>query len=84
MEVGDGRVGQSMGVKEFGLGHATITQTIPPRSTVAVKVSAAGPGDCNTCAADLKQWAVPFFEGPGGFALENDLFMKLALAMIDL
>lgn len=79
VEVGDGRVDQIVGVEKFGLGHATVPLAVPPCSTVAVKIGAAGPGDSNACAADLEQWAVPFFEGPGRFTLKDDLFIQLAL-----
>ena len=74
VQVGDGRAGKVMRVKELGLRHAArTTLAVPVLGTTAVEDGAGCSLDGNGLALDLQERPVPFFVAPGCRALENDL-----------
>lgn len=74
VQVGDGRAGEVMRVKELGLRHAArATLAIPILGTTAVEDGTGCSLDGDGLALDLQERSVPLFVAPGCRALEDDL-----------
>lgn len=74
VQVGDGRAGKVMRVKELGLRHAArATLAIPVLGTTTVEDGTGCSLDGNGLALDLQERSVPLFVTPGCRTLEDDL-----------
>lgn len=74
VKIGDSRISKIMGIKEFGLSHATVAAfTVPPTSSVGVEISTAGTLDGDTSTGDLEEGTIPFLISPSGLTLEDHL-----------
>lgn len=63
-----------MGIKELGLGLATVaTFAIPPASTIRVQIGTTGALDVDLVSLDLEKRTSPLLIAPGGLALKDDL-----------
>jgi hypothetical protein len=81
MQVGDGRVGEVVGVEELGLRHAArATLAIPVLCTASVEDSPGRALDVDRLAADLQQWPSPRGIAPGSDSFEDDLSWPIQTA----
>lgn len=74
VQVGDGRAGEVMRVKELGLCHtARATLAIPVLGTTAVEDGTGCSLDGDGLSLDLQERPCPLFVAPGCRALKDDL-----------
>lgn len=71
-DTGNFRIGQVMGLEELGLGDTIIALSVPPQSTLAVKLMTVGTLNGDGGSGHGEERTFPLIVVPSGGSLEND------------